>query len=107
MSLDVYLEEERVVNIFERNITHNLIDMAEVAGLYDALWRPEDINIEKADDLIPVLEKGLAKLKKDPNFYKKYSPENGWGSYEGLVNFIEDYLAACKNNPEAKVGVSR
>lgn len=30
-----------------------------------------------------------------------------WGHYEGLVSFVERYLNACIENPEAIVKVSR
>lgn len=40
-------------------------------------------------------------------FTKKFNPKNGWGSYGGLVKFVEDYLAACIENPTAKVSVWR
>lgn len=93
--------------IYAANITHNLNTMAAAAGLYEALWRPDENNWSKAGDLIEVLEAGLEKLKADPEKFKKYEPDNGWGTYDGLVEFTEKYLAACKANPEARVEVSR
>jgi hypothetical protein len=39
--------------------------------------------------------------------YKKHTPENGWGSYEGLVTFVEKYLDACYKYPDAKVSACR
>ena len=52
MSLDVYLMEMRPVEVFERNITHNLARMADAAGLYTPLWRPELLQATKASELI-------------------------------------------------------
>ena len=93
--------------IYEGNITHNLGQMAGAAELYMPLWRPEEIGIETAGQLVEPLEKGLAELRADPDKYKPFNPENGWGHYELLVRFVDDYLQACKENPEAKVRVSR
>jgi hypothetical protein len=93
--------------IYEGNITHNLTEMAEAAGLCKPLWRPEEIGIERAEQLIDPLESGLIELRADPDKYKPFNPENGWGHYELLVRFVDDYLQACKENPEAKVSVSR
>ena len=107
MSLDVYLTEMRPLRRYEANITHNLTEMAEAAGIYKALWHPEEIEIKQAGQLIPILEKGLAELKKHPAKYRKLAPENSWGSYEGLVAFVENYLAACKEFPDADVSVWR
>lgn len=103
MSLDVYLTEP----VYERNITHNLNVMAKAAGIYYQLWRPDEINVTYTEELIEPLKQGLAVLKSDPEKFKKLNPENGWGDYEGLVSFVEDYLKACKEHPNAKVEVSR
>jgi len=52
MSLDVYLEVTKPTTIFEANITHNLNRMAQAAGIYEALWCPDEIGITKAAQLI-------------------------------------------------------
>lgn len=107
MSLDVYLMVTKPTEIFSENITHNLGKMAGAAGLYEALWRPEEIGITKAAQLIPILSEGYARLIKDPEEFKKLNPANGWGSYDGLVSFVRHYLDACINNPDADIEVSR
>lgn len=103
-------EEEIETDImFHRNITHNLGKMAAQADLYYALWRPEELvpEVSLAADLIPYLESGLDFLKDGPDFYKSFNPENGWGDYEGLVEFVENYLKACKQYPDCEINVSR
>jgi hypothetical protein len=107
MSLDVYLTAVRPTEVYSRNITHNLNKMAMEAGIYEALWRPEEIGIVRADQLIEPLTVGLDKLKADPEHYQKFNAPNGWGMYEHFVPFVEDYLEACKENPDAEVNVSR
>ena len=107
MSLDVYLTDVRPTEVYSRNITHNLNNMAMEADIYMALWRPEAIGVSTAKQLVPLLETGLKAMQSDPERFKKFNPENGWGNYEGLVNFVETYLQACKENPDAKVGVCR
>lgn len=107
MSLDVYLTATRKTTVYDANITHNLADMAEKAGLYESLWRPEENGFITAESLIEPLEKGLKKLKTDPNFFRRFDSPNGWGLYEDFVPFVERYLAACKENPDATVEVSR
>lgn len=107
MSLWVSLEAVRPTTVFDYNITHNLSEMAEVAGIYRAIWHPEDVGITTANQLIAPLIEGLLRLKEDPQFFKRLNPENGWGSYDGLVLFVERYLNACMANPDAKVSASR
>lgn len=98
-------EEDETV--FEWNITHNLNKMAGEAGIYEALWRPEEIDITHAAQLIEPLGTGLALLKSSPERFKAFNPSNGWGNYEGLVGFVEAYLVACARHPSAEIRVSR
>lgn len=107
MSLDVTLTKIQPCAIYEDNITHNLNEMAKAAGLYEALWHPEKIDAKDARDIIPVLRAGLAKLRAQPDHFRQYNPSNGWGTYEGLVEFVTNYLAACEEYPDAKIEVSR
>ena len=107
MSLDVYLEKFQRCEIYSRNITHNLNKMADAAGIYQLLWRPEELRIETAGQLIQPLREGLARLLADPEKYRQFNAPNGWGKYENLVEFVADYLAACERDPNALVSVSR
>jgi len=93
--------------VFHRNITHNLGEMAKEAGIYEALWRPDEIGITKAKQLKNILADGFALLSKDPERFKKLNPENGWGTYEQLVEFVGEYCVACISHPDADVVVSR
>ena len=99
--------ENEINEVYSANITHNLNNMAGEAGIYEHLWRPDEIKITKAKELIEPLRQGLHNLKSDPERYKKFNPENGWGSYDGLVKFVENYLNACYEYPDADVEVSR
>ena len=107
MSLDVMLTKKKPTEVFCANITHNLNDMADAAGIYMHLWRPEEIGITHACQLIKPLEEGLAKMKAAPDKYRKYDSPNGWGKYENFVPWIERYIEACKQDPDAEVSVSR
>jgi hypothetical protein len=119
MSLDVYLTTpvlcphcggklaEEGHEVFTRNITHNLNEMAEAAGIYEVLWQPDDLGITRAEQLIEPLKAGLERLRADPVKFQAFNPPNGWGSYAGLVEFVADYLAACEQNPQADVSAWR
>jgi hypothetical protein len=84
--------EEKEECVYDANITHNLGAMAAEAGIYQALWRPEELEITKANELIDPLEKGLKDLKEKPEYYEKFNSPNGWGLYEHFVPFVEKYL---------------
>lgn len=107
MSLDVDLLDAAGDSVHEFNITHNLNKMASEAGLYQAMWRPEELGATKASDLIEPLRAGVAKLAGDPVCFKQFNPENGWGKYEGLLEVAVEYLEACQRFPDATVRASR
>lgn len=113
MSLDVYLISNACEHCgrsdegFWANITHNLSAMADEAGIGDHLWHPEEIGITTAEQLIAPLEAGLSLMKSDPGRFKKFDAKNGWGTYDQFLPWIQQYLDACKNDPTAKVSVSR
>jgi hypothetical protein len=108
MSLDVYIKVVKPTIVFSSNITHNLNKMASEVdeNFYKALWCPEELGIETTKQIYNYLFDGLIELKAHPEYYKQFNPPNGWGSYEGLVKFVEDYLEACKENLNGKITVS-
>jgi len=108
MSLSVYLECSQCDSeVFDANITHNLGKMAAEAGIYKHLWRPEELGIKTAAELIIPLEAGLRLLKSKPEHFETFNASNGWGLYEHFVPFVENYLEACKKSPKTVIRVSR
>jgi hypothetical protein len=119
--------EKREEEVYSANITHNLGEMAEKAGIYEALWRPHrlkpDYSIDSKDykaewefedktttyavEIIDVLEKGLEDLQSRPKYFEQFNSPNKWGMYEHFVPFVEKYLKACKENPETIISISR
>jgi len=107
MSLSVYLEDENLEELYWRNITHNLGKMARTAGLYECLWRPDEIGITTAHQLIEPISKGIAFLAMHRRICEQDNPPNGWGNWESLYDFCCDYLKACTEHPSATVRVWR
>jgi len=93
--------------LYSANITHNLCEMASAAGIYYHLWRPEEKGFEFAEDIVKGLENGLRKMKAKPNYYKTFNAKNGWGLYKHFVPFVENYLIACKEYPNANIHCDR
>jgi hypothetical protein len=119
--------EPRREEVYSANITHNLGDMADEAGIYEALWRPhrlkegynipeddydaeykyEEANPVKANEIISIIEKGLEDMKARPEHYEKFNSPNGWGMYKHFIPWIERYLEALKEYPESFVECDR
>ena len=126
MSLDIYLydpilktrtcvctfcsneyKEEYTGLLWHKNITHNLAMMASEAGIYQNLWHPETIPISYASEIEPHLQQAIITLAKDPEKFKRFNPENGWGSYHTLMKFIVEYHDACMKYPYAEIKICR
>jgi hypothetical protein len=48
-------------------------------------------------DVIPHIEKGLAELWENPEKYRPYEAENGWGTVGGTINFFSQILKDWRN----------
>jgi hypothetical protein len=117
MSLDIYLLKHKVKNdaedynsddeLYWANITHNLGEMAHVAGFYRALWRPEEMGITTAKELTPYIKKGIIQLIKHPETFKVYDSPNGWGTYDNFLPWLTKLLVELYKYPEAYVYASR
>lgn len=101
------LKQFETTRVYTDNITHNVNQMAEKAGIYKELWEPEEIGITTANMLVLPLFAGLLKLTSNAKEFKKLAPENGWGTHEQLIEFVKNYIVACVKWPQAKVEVCR
>lgn len=110
MSLDIHLKDPTATYeteyLFDANITHNLGEMADKAGIYDCLWRPDENGITRAKQLIKPLRKGIAMMKKKPDYFRQFNASNGWGTYDVFVPWLEKLLKNCEQYPKAKIRVS-
>ena len=113
MSLTVNLMVPQPVSVYDNNITHNLSKMASEVklsnglSLYDVLWRPDEHELELAEDIAELLDEGWNILVSEPDRFKKHNPENGWSNYDNLCKFVYEYRNACWNEPNATIEVCR
>ena len=59
----------------------------------------------RPSDLLPYLERGVEAMKADPEKYRAWNPENGWGDYEGALAYLEWMAQGCRDYPGAVVDV--
>lgn len=110
MSWDFYMEadlggEEPLDLGFEANYTCNVAPM-----FYDAIGKDGIRAIDglKGVDALPILVKAIKKMEKEPDFYRKMNPENGWGRYDGAFGalaLLRELLGWCKSAPQATIKV--
>ena len=104
------------------NITHNLNTMAiqcyiqfnesgysqKQISLYDLLWRPLEQGFRKNNELyLKTLLKLYQQLENRPEYYKQYDAENGWGTYEGFLNFVKKAVDLCMEHPDWYINIHR
>jgi hypothetical protein len=101
------------VSVYDNNITHNLSKMASEVKLsngltlYDVLWRPDEHELELAEDIAELLDEGWNILLSEPDRFRQLNPENGWGNYDNLCTFVYEYRTACWDEPDATIEVCR
>lgn len=114
MSLDVsYIEyvtcdkcghqSTQVAWEYWKNITHNLGRMALEAGFYNELWRPEENGIKTLGEITKAVERGLYRMKNEPELFKTFSAKNGWGTYEQFIPWLEEFIEDTKEHPNALI----
>ncbi len=107
MGLDISFYEVKRVEIHSQNITHNLTDMAREATLYVPLWRPEELGITKARQLIKHLRMGIEFMEAEPDKFKAHDSPNGWGTYADFLPWLKELLQKCEEYPDAELETSR
>lgn len=103
MGLDVDVRNEKGDVLFSGYATHNLIEMAQKAGLYIPMWHPDRLSITKAEQMIPYLKTGLFYLLDNKEKLEALNPPNGWGTYNGFLDMVWNYLRACSFHPDGEI----
>ena len=89
-----------------RNYTSNVSGMwYEALGgvTLGDLLDPEPL----AKDLEPLIRKGISEMMESPEHFRKMNPPNGWGNYEGALEFLIWIADKCREWPTARVRVWR
>jgi hypothetical protein len=58
-------------------------------------------------ECIPLLRKGIANMQDNPAEYEAMNPDNGWGDYEGAVEYLRQLLDMALAHPKAVFHVCR
>lgn len=103
----VVTNTEPSYTVYHGNITHNLGKMAQEAGIYECLWRSDEHGITRAKELLDSLSKGFVLMRDNPERFRAFDSPNGWGTYDDLLQFVGNYMAACAAYPDASVRVWR
>lgn len=104
MSWDINIKAKREIIIYESNITYNLVDM-----YYKCLDKKLGLKIldkMSCKEAIEIIQSAIKDLQENKEEYEKLNPENGWGSYEGLLKTFIDINRCCIDNPDGIIELS-
>lgn len=60
----------------------------------------------RCEDVADRLLQGIIAMRQNPEKYRKLNPSNGWGNYEGALEFLEKIEATCRKWPHLYLQVS-
>lgn len=106
MSYDVHLRIDtggaEPVAITEYHCpTYNLAPMFKYALGFGL----RELDGRLAGVVIHELRRAIAAMQNDPRTFKGLNPPNGWGSYEGALEFLQNFLKDCLEHPKATVHI--
>lgn len=81
------------------NYTYNVSPMWY--KIYPDAKNMVDIDGMTSKKAYELLADARSKLWLNPEEFIALNPDNGWGSYEGFLEFIGDLMQACIDNPNS------
>lgn len=116
MGLNIYFYDKdgNEIETESLSITHNLNTLVDKCGrlngtpYYEIIWRPDELlNLQNGNVSVSVILEYLPKLLEDllenEVVLKQYLPNNGCGTYGGLIKFVCKYIYLCYQNKDAYI----
>lgn len=103
MSWDIKLEDSNGNELedCEWNYTYNTSPM-----MYAVDFDLHDLDDKKCEDVVYKLWLCIEALATDPEKFEAMNPENGWGSYDGLLEVLIKMHKEFRINPYAIIRAS-
>jgi len=78
------------------NYTYNISNMYKKAMGYTL----SELYGKSANEVMPILNKGISDMEENPEIYQEMNPINGRGNYEGALNFLRNIRYKCILNQD-------
>jgi hypothetical protein len=79
--------------------TWNLGPMLRAAGFEPGSDSP--LHGRPATEWAAVLRGAIERMEAEPERFRAMNPENGWGSYDGILPVLREMLEVCERYPHA------
>jgi hypothetical protein len=87
------------------NYTSNIRDMLNVA--FDGDYWVDFVYEKVAKDALPAIEHAIFRMEETPSRFEGMNPQNGWGSYKGVLMFMKQFRQCCIENPDLIIEVDK
>jgi hypothetical protein len=85
------------------NYTWNVSEMFYAAFGADGL---RTIEGKSGKDAVPIVRSAIAFMQDNGAAMRALNPKNGWGDYEGAIEFLKTILDGCLRHPKATVSLT-
>ncbi|MFD9950823.1 hypothetical protein ACFWYW_58985 [Nonomuraea sp. NPDC059023] len=89
------------------------IDVGNYTANVSVMWRTalggtslRAFDGANAGESAPALAAAVKAMEGDPECYREMNPPNGWGNYEGALDYLRALAEACATHPKCKIRVS-
>jgi hypothetical protein len=107
VSYDIWLDINTGAG--EEVMVHNVGNYTvNVAWMWwQALGHPlRELDGRGAADTIETLTAAVAAMRDRAQEFSAQEPENGWGNYEGALDYLERLLVGCRAHPATTIRIS-
>jgi hypothetical protein len=94
---------------------YEIVEVGNMTSNVASMWRlasPDTDGLAGLDTMLAGeaakhLSTAVLRMRADPDPYVALSPANGWGSYDGALEFLTQVLKACREHPWLTVSVDK
>lgn len=109
MSYDVSL------GTYVRDRWYGIVDVGNMTSNVAGMWRlasPDTDGLAglhgmMAEKAVQPLSQAVLRMRADPEAYVPMEPSNGWGSYQGAMDFMDRILKACRKHPALTIYIDK
>lgn len=65
--------------------------------------RLSDTEGRTAGEVLPLLLRAISHMTDNPDEYLPMNPSNGWGDYEGALDYLRTVAKECERHPKAQL----
>ena len=92
-----------------RAYAYNASPTFNLSGMFAAAFEggiSATLKGKSAAEAAPLIRAALDKMLADPPAFKALNPPNGWGTYEGAIQFLQEFAQACAEHPLCTVNAT-